>query len=797
MTPENLRDHLRTLGISDEDRAFALELFGMGAGRKVGAYALDNMIVDFYSKKCRDVRRLESHTVEQTCAFELELDPDVIAYGCQVACQGIRRGNHVTTAHADFFVIRRNLVEVIECKPVSKLQTLVKKKPSEWVLEDGKYRNLVYERWAASHNIGYRVWASPAYISRYHRNLQFIYQSWDQELSLVRREGFSSVQKKLTDGPKSIALLMEEIPWFNAGVAAGLIADRLLYGPVEQVPITDTRNFLLSLDPEQALSIAAEFNENIINLYLDAKGKTSFANATDLAKGRTRLRKLDQLIAAGCRIPKSMRALHKNVSLARAEGRNPLDEAITKYARSGNRSNRLTAAQSDLVTAVIKTHWLKGLVKTISDLHRELQKQCEMTGIIAPGRKALTSRVRSTSRAVRDLATGGKRKYQAGKERSDSRNRSGTALAVHAVLHIDATKVDHRTFIQGQDGLEDQCPLLYCGRDEASSHVMAHAFVFGPARRDGPLILIRNYVRKHGRAPHSIVIDRGSDLQSGLSQLCIVYGISLLIAPTGGSRFNSQCETIQGQINAMVSHRLIGSTKPDQAGRNVDGKFKSRSTARMDFSITESEISNLLYSILPDNPVDGFVGARERFSYLQSISPNSGIPIVIDDDFLFHTSIKLNSTSFERTRGFRHCGRSYTNADLATRPDDEKMIEGRRDPEDTTFVWIQTTKRRYKAWCSKVSEIGHYPPEDRYFEAMWDQFIRPELNAKREEIQRMSYERTSMANAKQRALDANQAQSNEGKPPHEKAHPPKSRRTLTVNFDELPDLVSSERYNDH
>jgi len=790
MTPEQLRNHLRTLDISEEDRIFALELFGSSAGRKVGAYALNNVIVDFYSKKCRDVRKLESHTVEQTFAFELELDPDVITYGCQVTCQGIRRGNHVSSAHADFFVIRRTHVEVVECKPVSKLLALVEKNPDEWVVESGRYRNLVYERWATSHGLAYKVWASPINISRYHRNLQFIYQNWDQELSLVRREGFGSVRKQLLSGPKSIERLMGDIPWFNAGVAAGLIADKLLYGPVEQVPITDTQKFILSLHPEQAEAIAAEIGTNIADLYLDASGPASLASATDLAKGRARIQKLDKLVADGLQIPRPFRNLHQRILIARAEGRNPLGQAITNYAKSGNRSSRLTASQSELVDSVIKTHWLKGLVTSISDLHRELKLQCEKTGIPVLGRKALTKRVRNTSRATRDLASGGKRQYQANKERSDARHRSGTALAVHSVLHIDATKIDHRTFIQGQDGLEDQCPLLYCGRDEASSHVMAHAFLFGPARRDGPLILIRNYVRKHGKAPHSIVIDRGTDLKSGLGTFCRNYGISILVAPTGGSRFNSQCETIQGQINAMVSHRLIGSTKPDKAGRSVDGKFKSRSTARMDFSIAESEISVLLYNLLPELPTNGFAGARERFENLQRIAPTSGIPIAIDDDFLFETSVKLKSTLFDRTRGIRFFGRSYTSSELSKKSDDERIIGTRRDPEDTTFLWIETSKRRYKAWCSKVSEIGHYSPEERHFEAMWEQFTKHEVDSKREEIQMKSYERTSIANAKQRAQDAQQSHNEAAGPSIAKKRSVNSLGVLRVNFDDLPDLIA-------
>lgn len=793
MTLNELQNHLRTLDLCSEDLVFVSDLFNQGAGRSVGTYALDNVIVDFSSKKCRDIHRLESHTVEQTYALELELDPDVISYICQVTCRGIRRGRHVTTAHADFLVIRKSHVEVVECKSVSKLDSLVKKIPDEWLLEKGQYRNLPYERWAESHGITYRVWHSSPYNSRYLRNLQFIYYHWDAELSLIRKEGFSEIHRCLTGGPKSISALMEKVAWFNAGIAAALIADKLLFGPVEHVPITDTRNFFLSLHSEQARAIGAEFGRNIEALYLDANDPTSLARSTDVGKAIARLKDLDRLMADGKRLPRRKRELAKRVAAARAEGRNPLQEALTKYANSGNRSSRLTSAQAELVGGIIKSHWLGGLVTNKSDLHRELVSQCERHGIVSPGYRALVSQINKTSRATRDLAVGGKRQYQANKTRSDARVRSGNALAVHSVLHIDATKIDHRTFIQGYEGMDDQCPLLYCGRDEASGHVMAHAFVFGPARRDGPLILLRNYVRRHQRLPHSIVIDRGTDLKSGLADLCRVYGVSILTVPTGGSRYNSQSEVIQGQINAMVSHRLIGSTKPDQAGRNVDGKFKSRFTARMDFSTTESEIAELLYGLLPKLPDVDHYGSAERMAELIRIAPDSGLPATLDDELFFRTSVKLRSTSYERTRGYRSCGRSYTNAELGSRPTSERVLEGRRDPEDITFIWIQTNVRRYKAWCSKITEIGHYGADDRLFEAMWDQFLRPETAASKEDIQRQSYERTSAANARQRAMDSERQKQSEkpsSRPSTRKSKPSIQQVSLKVDFDNLPDIAS-------
>jgi len=792
MTPDELRNRLRTLDLSDEDRVFILELFFEGAGRKVGAHALDNVTVAHYSKKCRDVRYLESHTVEQTFAFQLELDPDVVAYICQVTCRGVRRGRHVSNAHADFLVIRRQSVEVVECKPTSKLEKLVHAKPDEWIMEDGLYRNLAYEAWAETHGVTYRVWASPKVNGTHHRNRQFMVHHWDEELSLIRREGFNDVQRQLLTGPKSIAFLMERIAWFNAVVAAGLMADRLVHGPIEYVPITDTHHFLLTLSEEQADEISAGLAGSVSNLYLGATGPASLASASDVARGTKLLARLDRIEKNGEQMTRWLRDVAKRVRKAREEGRNPLNETVTNFARCGNRQSRLTVEQTELVAVVIQTFWLKGLAKSVADLHRELEKRCKKAGVRTPGRKALESRVKNTSRATRDLSVGGKRLYQANKPRSDPRFRSGTALDVHSVLHLDATKVDHRSFIQGTEGMDKDCPLLYTGRDEASGAVMAHAFVFGPARRDGPLILIRNYIRKHGCAPHSIVTDRGSDLKAGLSEIALAYGISILTVPTGGSRFNSEVETIQGQINAMVSHRMDGRTKPDQAGRSVDGRMKSRSAARMEFSTTEAEIDELLYNNLPNNPIRSSSSAKERMEHLLEVAPISGIPIAFDDDFMFRTSVKVDSTKYERTRGLRVCQRNYINSDLSANLQSETILEARRDPEDTTFIWIQTDRRRYRAWCSLISEIGHYSPEERYFETMWDQMNRPEVKIRKEQTQRNAYERTSAANEAQRARDSSSAKKEpKARPQKSDAALRKQGASLSVDFSRLPDLLPS------
>ncbi|KUP00335.1 hypothetical protein AR274_22380 [Stenotrophomonas maltophilia] len=217
----------------------------------------------------------------------------------------------------------------------------------------------------------------------------------------------------------------------------------------------------------------------------------------------------------------------------------------------------------------------------------------------------------------------------------------------------------------------------------------------------------------------------------------------------------------------------------------------------MEFSATEAEISDLLYTNLPDNPIRSSFSAKERMEHLLEVAPTSGIPIVFDDDLRFRTSVKLDSRKYEATRGLRFCQRNYTNADLSANLQYETILEARRDPEDTTFIWIQTDRRRYKAWCSLLSEIGHYSSEERYFETMWDQLTRPEVKIRKEKVQRNAYERTSAANEAQRTSGSISAK-NEPNARSKKrcAESIKQAMTLNVDFSKIPDLLAREGADD-
>lgn len=80
-------------GLSYENIRRVEEAIKGSGQRRVGAGALTNVVTRFDSLKNGSPRTLESHTCELPCAYELELDPEVLGYYAQVLCvEVIRRG---------------------------------------------------------------------------------------------------------------------------------------------------------------------------------------------------------------------------------------------------------------------------------------------------------------------------------------------------------------------------------------------------------------------------------------------------------------------------------------------------------------------------------------------------------------------------------------------------------------------------------------------------------------------------------------------------------------------------------
>ncbi len=707
--------------------------------RKVGQGALQNLRGLLPSKKSGEVRLFESHTVERLWLYELELDPAVRGYYVQVPCAGVTHltpsgRRHVSAATIDGLVFRDDSITLTECKDSDWLAKAQGR--HGWTCSDGRWTREPYERWASERGIAFKVWTPPYPSAIYLRNMEAAYALLGEVLTDSQRRAADDTVAALSKRAYALGDLQDSIEGLTARIALWLIAHRQAYGLMLSFPCTDARGFTLfgsRADAEAAdAAILTQRADALMQPVITSALQT--ASGADLAAARRRLERLEAINNKTQPATVRMTQLAKRVTQEVAAGTTPLEACLTKYSACGNRTPRLTNEQRRKLEEAAIAWRRAGAPLTKQDAWYQLEKSCKPDGIITPCLTTLKEVLGAQDPTQRALAIGGVRAYQAVSPRSDPRHRSGRALGFGHTLHIDSSKRDivctpaiqaliaeRRNSQTKGDGRTYDC--FYVGVDDATDYPVAHAFVCGPARIDAEAILIREFVYRHGMLPKVIIVDSGPENTSlWLKEFCAIHSITLIHVMTAGSRWNSEAEIVVNQLNKRVSHRLPGSTAPDQAGRKVDPSFKGRATARLDFLTICGLFEGFLYEDLPNIPkIDGMTPSQRK-DEAQKQFGNMGTPHALDDEMLIATSPRWdNPYSVSEKRGIRIYGHDYTSKEVRALLRTCKPQELRLDPVDPGVLYVRINDQWFKAFHGEVQQMAALSQSEK----LWCRLIEP------------------------------------------------------------------------
>jgi putative transposase len=721
--------------------------------REVGGGALTNVVTRFYSQKNGGARTLESHTCESICAYELELDPMVIGYYAQVPCRAIERvrsdgRRHVTAANLDFLVFRHDSVELIECKQKAWLERIGAEVGSEWILDGGIWRHLVYESFARKRELDFRVWTPPYYPGVYLQNLEACYAILCSEagshVEHIANRALSAISKQ----PASLAELSEIINGFNARIALWMLGKSMAFGPWKHTPILPADQFWLYSNQEQASIADAYAERKSLAVYTQSMTEDPLllARSTDLAKARCRLDRAEAVMRGEQAPSRRMRQLIKQIQAAVDQGQSPLSACLTNYAQSGNRLPRLEPAQYSAMNTVIARFWNRGKAKTPKELFYAYQDECAFQGVNPSGRTAFCARLKRESQMRHALNVGGMRAFQAIRPASDTRMRSLSPLGYGHTLHIDSSKLDNRIAPDVLKCMPASTAVFYIGVDGATGEVMAHSLVFGSARTDGIAILLRNYVRRHGSLPNCVHVDRGPENRSTWIKSFAEGYSSVRWSPTAGSAWNGLAENTIKQVNASVAHQLMGSTKPDQLGRKVDGRFKSYRNAKTSFEVVRDQVLRFIYEDLPNKPDNGDQTPLEKKFEAIVLLGKMGNSCTVNEDFLIRTSIAIPiNRKVDDRRGIRTEEGYFTSDELINALQVHDVQELRSDCEDPTVLRVNVGGRWIKAFHSRVQSMALWAIEDKLFYLMYAPWLRSSARVRRQAIGRATHDRIQLA----------------------------------------------------
>lgn len=694
--------------------------------RPVSQRGLKNLIVDMRSPCNQARRRLESFSCEFIYAMELETFRGCHEYYTQVSPKNIVRYGKTNNAHVDFLVLREAGVELVECKPRSRLEALALKRPEEWQCLDGTWRRPALEAWAKDRGITYTVWSPPEPHGIYGANLLAVHAAVSAKPTLTSEPAVAQLRKLLAARPTSLEAAFEEVARLTPDHVLVALGAGHIHGLLQSVPLDQPAHFILFSNREQAAACEMHLLEELRQGGRQPTLTSKLIKATpvDYAKAHVRLARVDRMLDGSEQVTRRYAKLIHEVVAARQAGGNPLEVCLTRYGNSGRRIGQLTADQEAALEKTIARYRRDSLVRTKLQAYDLLVAACRNQGIRPPGRTTFNSRLLRLSKTKRAYATGGQRGFHAGEEAIDPMDRTLRCPVPGLMVHVDSTKLDVRCSPDMRQGLDFECPTLYVAVDSATGLVLGYSVLFGPARRLALAVLVRDVLHRQDFLPRYWVADAGAEYTGAwFEKFCDYAGATRIQPPPGAPRKNSLAENALGRINAEVAHRFLGSTDPDKAGRSVTAKQKSYATACHDYCTVMSELERYLFQDWPDTPRAATRSSpSEDWEHKASSIGTPGV-IRVDDpqSFLIATSIPIDRyLKIEPSRGIRYLQRRYVSSELLQRCRTESPIELRIDCVDQCRMYAKFRSGWVLALAADSLQRGALSTAAKLFEVATD-----------------------------------------------------------------------------
>ena len=306
----------------------------------------------------------------------------------------------------------------------------------------------------------------------------------------------------------------------------------------------------------------------------------------------------------------------------------------------GNYTPKISKATIDIINDAIRTHYATPTNKTLSTVHREIQRLCQESGTSAPCFKSFSKHLKSLPQYDLAFKREGKRAAYEHKdlfyELDNPNHRHGSRP--FEICHIDHTELDIE--LLSSDNIPLGRPWLSIMIDAYSRRILAFLLTFDPPSYRTCMQLIRKVVLKHARIPQILVVDNGPEFRSAYFDFLLAkYECTKKLRPAGEARFGSIIERMFRTTDDLFIHNLAGNTQVTKNVRQVTKSVNPKGQAI--WSLPQLQIyldkffneiyANNIHPSLGKSPVDAFVFGIERFG----ARPNMIIPYT--QDFIIST----------------------------------------------------------------------------------------------------------------------------------------------------------------
>jgi putative transposase len=359
---------------------------------------------------------------------------------------------------------------------------------------------------------------------------------------------------------------------------------------------------------------------------------------------------------------------------------------ISRYP--GNRTPRVSAEVLDTALRAVKEHHNKPGKgqSTVAAAYACHVTFCEELGLQPMGKSSFYEWIK-TREDVR--AREGRRSHY---QKSPIPLTFDYEHPVHGIIPHEILYIDHTTmniFARGMimDNLGK--PTLTLGVDGATAKTSAMYLSFDPPSVVSVLMLLRDYVRRHGRLPTTIVLDNGSEFHcAALLMFCSMFTIHIRWRRRSKPRDSSVVERMLGVTEQELLSSMNGNTISLKDPRNVSASVQPDRFISWTLTAIYGAIQYFLFEHHPTRIHPRFgISPREYEARLNhTCGARSFILVKYDTTFKLLTSPhpRTPTRKIDRRKGVFVDGIFYWNDCFGTAKPDERV------------------EVRLEMWCARV-----------------------------------------------------------------------------------------------
>lgn len=695
LSKKELEGYFDQHNLSDPAREY-IRLTRANPSRLAGAQATTNVVTGFISAKAMLSIPTESRTGEYACACELEYSKEVLEFWDQpqpisvarTYSNGKKRSGSYTP---DFIVLRSDGPEVLEIKPEKKIQHYLQKRPADWQRSGPHtiYRPALeaFEKLGLRHRVVSDAEFSPIRTA----NLKLLLGSRkvpdavnDDIQAAVKRAMAADAWIRLSKLGELIGItdLTAIVQMIDRGIVYASLSEELLAQP-ESAWVSSSADLLIlrrQLGPDNSLHEA-----------LPEAGDAVSCQFVPTLVQATRGLKILALLKNGGGKKRSVSRWKKKIREGSVRGEKEFEAVRPKTERCGNRKPRLNQIVLEFLGEYIQYHFAKPKRLSIYKAHKEYKQFAEKKHPhYAPVcRPTLEKYIAKADPRKIAHGRGGRRAANAAAEPSPVGSRQLLATRPFELGTMDHYYANIVCVLAASNGVVYKArPWISVLLDVNSGDVLAVWISFRSPSTRACAMVLRQCVRKHGRLPEEIVVDRGPDFESVyFSALLAHCEVGPVHRPAEHPRYGSEAERFFLTFKEQWLNMRPGNLANFKEARAVSRTHSPYNTAELTIEQLLSELLAFCdwygaskVGLQLRSPAEQLAWGVRTFSC-------SGRIVTYDQRFIIASAVDVRDYSLDPTRGIHIGELHYWDPALTQLAVKKHVEEVREEPEDPYRIY--------------------------------------------------------------------------------------------------------------